>query len=116
MSRRWILHIDGIPFATNIGSSANHPYYLQDPSFDRPLALESSSCFLEKAVPDDGFTPPVIALSVLDPTSLENSLDENVFYYFGQLRSLHPMLLGNGLVDVTYGVRAYAHAHGKKTN
>jgi hypothetical protein len=57
---------------------------------------------------DDSFMLPSITLPVLASPSLEHSLDEHVFYYFTQMRSLHPILVGNGLADVTYSIRAYA--------
>lgn len=73
-----------------------------------PSALQNSHYAFstgEQAVPDDGFQLPSIALPVLASTALEHSLDEHVFYYFAQMRSLHPMLAGNGLADITYSVR-----------
>jgi len=71
-----------------------------------PSALQNSHYAFStgEAVPDDGFPLPSIALPVLASTALEHSLDEHVFYYFAQMRSLHPMLAGNGLADITYSL------------
>jgi len=83
-----------------------------------PVAQTSAYVFStsEQPVQDDSYALPSITLPVLTSPSLEHSLDEHVFYYFAQMRSLHPMLVGIGLADVTYSVRAHDHAHDSRTN